>query len=141
MNPLQKARSGLSTAWSGTTRTTRWARDGVAKPFRHEGGGSDGRGLAGRIAAAAPVESARSHGRVAIAWAVGALLVAAWIGWTIYAWSENGSVAGLGVLITWPAVLLALAVIASPFVGLWWMLRERETGEDEDSEGSGSGSS
>jgi hypothetical protein len=71
----------------------------------------------------------RTDRRVAIALVLAALFLIAWIAWTVYVWSENGSAAGIGVLVSWPAVLLALAVVASPFVAVAWFLRSREEGE------------
>ena len=39
-----------------------------------------------------------------------------WIAWTVYVWSTNGSTAGLGVLISWPVVFGAVALVVAPFV-------------------------
>jgi hypothetical protein len=65
----------------------------------------------------------RSSPRLAIGAAVGALLVAAWIGWAVYVTSDQGARAGLGVLIAWPAMLAALALISLPFIGLYLLIR------------------
>ena len=65
------------------------------------------------------LERARSNPRIAIAWAAGILLVIAWIGWAIYVTTEHGGSAGLGVLISWPAAIAALALVAAPFVGVY----------------------
>ena len=72
----------------------------------------------------------RSHPQVAVAWAAGALLVLAWIGWTVYVWIENGAGAGIGVLISGPAVFAALALVASPFVGAGLLVRRRRVAAD-----------
>ena len=68
-------------------------------------------------------ESSRSNPRVAIAWAVGAVLVVAWIGWAIYVTTEHGGAAGLGVLISWPAAIAAIALVAAPFVGVYLLVQ------------------
>ena len=68
----------------------------------------------------------RNDRRLAIALVVAVLLLSAWIAWTVYVWNENGSDAGIGVLVSWPAALAALAVIASPFVVGARLLRSRE---------------
>ena len=44
------------------------------------------------------------------------MLVIAWIAWTIYVWSTNGSTAGLGVLISLAGRVRRLALVAAPFV-------------------------
>jgi len=69
------------------------------------------------------VDAARANPRVAIGWAAAAILVIAWIGWAIYTTAEYGGAAGLGVLISWPAAVAALALIAAPFVGLWLLVK------------------
>jgi hypothetical protein len=134
VNPLKKARwrttESLRTARDGTTRTVGWVKDGVVGGARKSWRSATGvvrRGGDEAAAAASAsgessnpfgglVASARENPRVAIAWAAVALLVLAWIGWTVYVWIENGSTAGVGVLISWPAAIAALALIASPFV-------------------------
>ena len=45
------------------------------------------------------------------------ILLLAWIGWAIYVTSADGAAAGLGVVIAWPAMLAALALISLPFIG------------------------
>jgi hypothetical protein len=80
----------------------------------------------------AVIHRVRSDRRLAIALVVAVLLLSAWIAWTVYVWNENGSDAGIGVLVSWPAALAALALIASPFVVGAWLLRSREQeGRDE----------
>ena len=73
-----------------------------------------------------------------------AIAILAWIGWAIYVTSDNGARAGLGVVIAWPAMLAALALISVPFIGFYLLLRhlsgsERngdvaETGEASDAD-------
>lgn len=138
MNPLQSARDAISRTWfkskRGTVRTARWVGDGIGAAFgrtrQRIGGSGDGDERAPTDDSAATEEApgrwertgggllgrARRDQRVAIALAAAAILVVAWIGWTIYVWTENGSTAGVGVLVSWPAVLLALALVAAPFV-------------------------
>lgn len=95
MNPLQQARDRLGPARDGAVRA------------------------AGRVkgAGARLVGRAKVEPRLGAALIIGLLLFVTWIAWTVYVWSENGANAGLGVLISWPAVLAVLALIASPFVG------------------------
>ena len=61
-------------------------------------------------------QRARSDARIGAALILGTLLLITWIAWTVYVWSENGSAAGIGVLISWPAVIAAVALVAAPFV-------------------------
>ena len=80
------------------------------------------------------VERLRSSRPLAVA-VVGAamLLIAwiAWIAWAIHVASDNGATAGLGVVIAWPALLAALALISLPFIGAYVLVRGR--GPDEGS--------
>ena len=69
------------------------------------------------------VERARSNPRLVVAIAAGAILLLAWIGWAIYVTSSNGATAGLGVVIAWPAMLAALALISLPFIGGYLLIR------------------
>lgn len=85
------------------------------------GGAAQAGGLRERVASMS--ERARDDHRVAIAWVAGTLLLVAWIAWTIYIWSENGAAAGVGVLVSWPAVLAALALVAAAGAGAWMLLR------------------
>jgi hypothetical protein len=94
------------------------------------------------------VGRARSSPRLVVAIAGGAVLLLAWIGWAIYVTSDHGARAGLGVVIAWPAMLAALALISLPFIGGYLLIRrlsasdggtaEAESSEtdqdDEDSE-------
>ena len=125
MKPLERIRSGASRARRGTTRTARWAGGGVARGPRRAAWAIRDRAESAwrRSGGAGAVERVRSNTRVAIAWSAGALLVVAWIAWAIYTTSEHGGAAGLGVLISWPAAIAALALVAAPFVGLWLLLK------------------
>jgi hypothetical protein len=77
------------------------------------------------------VGRARSSPRLAIGAAVGALLLVAWIGWAIYVTNDHGARAGLGVVIIWPAMLAALAIISLPFIG-GYLLIKRLSPSDHD---------
>jgi hypothetical protein len=90
--------------------------DSGSPAARADGGGEPSLGGL-RKRASGSFERLRSDHRLAIVWVAAGLLVVAWIGWTAYVWSENGAAAGLGVLISWPAVFAALALIATPLVG------------------------
>jgi hypothetical protein len=151
VNPLERAREGATSAWTrskdGTRRTATWIRDGVAEnagklreaASRDSDKAADagaakaktpesagGAGLWERIGGASAWQRASSDRRVAIAWVAGGLLFVAWIAWTIYVWNQNGSAAGIGVLISWPAVLAALALVAAPFVGAGVLVRRHQ---------------
>jgi hypothetical protein len=77
-------------------------------------------GIVGRV---------RSKPRLVVAVAAGVILLLAWIGWAIYVTSSNGASAGLGVVIAWPAMLAALALISLPFVGGYLLIRRLSDGE------------
>jgi hypothetical protein len=91
-----------------------------------------------RIASATPrlegpraaIERGRANPRLAIAAIAAALLLIAWIVWAIYVTTDNGANAGLGVVVAWPSLLVALALAASPFVGLYFLIRHLQ-GEQE----------
>jgi hypothetical protein len=74
------------------------------------------------------VDRARSNPRLLVAIVGGAILVLAWIAWAIYVTSSDGATAGLGVVITWPAVLAALALISLPFIGVYLLIRRPSEG-------------
>ncbi|CAN5555413.1 hypothetical protein BH20ACT15_BH20ACT15_05200 [soil metagenome] len=122
MNPVSRA---WKTASEGTGRTVRWAlgglRDGTVSGAAKLAGTDGARAespeqpAASKPAASKP-EGGRNQRTIGLAIGVG-VIVAMWIGWTIYIWAENGSAAGIGVLISWPAVFAALALISAPFVG------------------------
>jgi hypothetical protein len=85
------------------------------------------------------VGRARSNPRLVVAMAGGAVLLLAWIGWAIYVTSDHGARAGLGVVIAWPAMLAALALISLPFIGGYLLIKrlsasEGGTAETESSE-------
>jgi hypothetical protein len=69
------------------------------------------------------LQRARSNPRIVVAIAAGALLLLAWIGWAIYVTSSDGATAGLGVVIAWPAMLAALALISLPFIGGYLLIK------------------
>jgi hypothetical protein len=75
------------------------------------------------------IERARSNPRIVIAIAAGAVLLIAWIAWAIYVTSSDGATAGLGVVIAWPAMLAALALISLPFIGGYLLIRRLSDGE------------
>jgi hypothetical protein len=92
------------------------------------------------------LDRARANPWVVVAIAAGAILIFAWIGWAIYVTSENGAGAGLGVVIAWPAILAALALISLPFIGGYVLIKRLsedsgstatvETSEDEEKDDS-----
>ncbi len=94
------------------------------------------------------MERARSNPGIVIAIAAGAVLLVAWIAWAIYVTSSDGATAGLGVVIAWPAMLAALALISLPFIGGYLLIRrlsddsgstaaaEAETSEGEEDDDS-----
>jgi len=69
-----------------------------------------------------------------VAIAAGAVLVAAWLAWAIHVASDKSFNEGLGVLIAWPALVVAAALILVPLVAIYLLIRPRETessgGED-----------
>jgi hypothetical protein len=67
----------------------------------------------------------RANPTLAVAVAVGALLVIAWVGWAVYAAADRGPREGIGVLIAWPALLVGAALVAVPFVGSFLLIRRR----------------
>jgi hypothetical protein len=103
---------------------THWRKVGIRRASRRIGtlprvGALDQlRGADGGI-----VQRARSNPRLIVAIAAGVILLLAWIGWAIYVTSENGAGAGLGVVIAWPAMLAALALISLPFIGGYLLIR------------------
>jgi hypothetical protein len=65
----------------------------------------------------------RANPWLAAAIAAGVLLFASWIAWVIHVMSDNGARAGLGVLLAWPALLVALALISLPFIWAFRLIR------------------
>ena len=88
-------------------------------------------------------ERVKDNPWVTVAIAAGALLVIAWIGWAVYVTSENGSRAGLGVLVAVPAVLAVLALVAGIFFGgyrlIRWLNGDSESQEQPASDAESSG--
>jgi hypothetical protein len=94
----------------------------------------------------------RSNRRLVVAVAGGGLLLIAWIAWAVYVTSDKGATAGLGVLIAWPALLAAVALISLPFIWGYLLVRrnsggvvateeaEPETSADDEEPGSGEAS-
>ena len=84
------------------------------------------------------IERGRANPRLGIAAIAAALLVIAWIAWAIYVSTENGANAALGVVVAWPSLLVALALVASPFIGLYFLVRylqgDQELDQEEPSE-------
>ena len=80
----------------------------------------------------------RANPGMTVAIVAGALLALAWIGWAIYVTSENGSRAGLGVLVAVPALLSVLALVAGIFFGgyrlIRWLNGDSESDEQPPSE-------
>jgi hypothetical protein len=75
-------------------------------------------------------QKAGEHPTVAVGIVGGALIGIAWIAWAIYVTTNNGANAGLGVLITWPVLIGALALIAAPFVATAMLVKRfRPDGE------------
>ena len=77
------------------------------------------------------VGRARSSPRLMVAIAGGAVLLIAWIGWAIYVSSGHGARAGLGVVIVWPAMLAAVAIISLPFIGGYLLIKRLSPSEDD----------
>ena len=114
----------------------RWAGGGVASQVTAAGRTVTGRTKSARDAVAAktspPWNAAKqrfqSSPALGIAAIMGVLLALAWIGWAIYVTSEHGTTAGLGVVISWPAVLMAVALVMAPFVGVYLLIRRLNGG-------------
>ena len=66
----------------------------------------------------------RSNPKLAVAVACGILLLITWIGWAVYVAGDRGSRAALGVILAWPALVGALALISLPFVVGYLLLRD-----------------
>jgi hypothetical protein len=77
------------------------------------------------------LQRARSNPHIVVAIAAGALLLLAWIGWAIYVTSSDGATAGLGVVIAWPAMLAALALISLPFIGVYLLIKRLSPSEGD----------
>jgi hypothetical protein len=158
VDALSKIRSGAATAGqkikgAGSTVVSkpRDAGKAVAGGFKWAGGGvasqtkSAGRAVGEKTKGARGAVTVKTSGPwhaakekfqanpwMGIAAICGAILLVAWIAWAIYVTSTNGANAGLGVVISWPAVLMALALVAAPFVGLALLIRRLQGGEGTD---------
>jgi hypothetical protein len=73
------------------------------------------------------IDRARSNPWLLVAIVAGAILLLAWIGWAIYVTDSSGATAGLGVVIAWPAMVVALALVALPFLGGYLLVRRLST--------------
>jgi hypothetical protein len=73
----------------------------------------------------------RAKPGVAIAIVGGALLVAAWLGWAIYVASDRSLNEGIGVLIAWPALVLAALLVCLPLVVIYLLIRPRDPAAKE----------
>lgn len=117
----------------GTTRTLKWMTGGFRRSSKDE---------ASESPAPAPVQTApdktwgdrledrTGHSQRTIGLAIGvAIIFLLWIGWTGYIWSENGSTAAIGVLISWPAALAAVMLVTAPFIGGAVAVRRHRAGE------------
>lgn len=78
-----------------------------------------------------PVGRARSNPWLLVAIVGAAILILTWIGWAIHVTGDDGARAGLGVLIAWPAMLAALALISLPFIGGYLLIRRLSEGGGE----------
>ena len=134
---MTRIKTAWRTARDGTKRTAGWAAGGVRSLFRRSSDESapSSDGAAAKPAAAAQVEDTPGdpgRGRKIAIFAAAGLIVAIWIGWTAYVWNENGSTAGIGVLVSWPAVFAALALVAATFVGAGIFVRSQRTAGEGD---------
>jgi hypothetical protein len=120
----------------GTSRTLKWVAGGMRRSSDDDAGSeattpappvqdeSGGKSWGERL------EERTGHSQRTIGLAIGAgLLIALWIGWTAYVWSENGSTAAIGVLISWPAALAAVTLVTAPFIGGAVAVRRHRAGE------------
>jgi len=78
------------------------------------------------------VERLRSSRGLAVAVAGGILLLITWVAWAVYVTSDNGGAAGLGVVIAWPALLVALALVSLPFVGAYLLIQRLRSSDGTD---------
>jgi hypothetical protein len=69
------------------------------------------------------VARVRDNPWLAVGIVAAVVLVAAWLGWTIYVASDRGVNEGLGVLVAWPAMVAALALISLPFIGGYLLIK------------------
>jgi hypothetical protein len=72
----------------------------------------------------------RANPWLAVGIALAALLILAWLGWAIHITSDHGAREGLGVLVAWPAIAAAVALISLPFIWAFRVIRaSRGAGE------------
>jgi hypothetical protein len=64
----------------------------------------------------------------------GGVVVAAWLGWTVYATIDRGLEDGIGVLVAWPTLFAMAAIFLLPFIGIGWLLVRLLRGGDEAAE-------
>jgi hypothetical protein len=74
----------------------------------------------------------RDNPWLAVGIVAGFLLICAWIAWAIYVTDEHGARQGLGVLIVWPAILAALALISIPFIWAFRVIGASARSDDEE---------
>ncbi len=53
--------------------------------------------------------------------AAAAIAVLAWIGWAIYVGVTSGIDEAIGVLVAWPTLVAAVALVAGLFFGIWML--------------------
>jgi hypothetical protein len=78
------------------------------------------------------LDRVRSRPWLVVALAAGVLLVAVWLAGAIYVASAKGFNEGLGVLIAWPALVVAAGLILLPVVAIYWAIRPREAAPEPD---------
>jgi hypothetical protein len=74
----------------------------------------------------------RARPWLAVAVAGGALLMIAWIAWAVHVTTDKGVREGIGVLVAWPALVAAAALIVLPFVGVLLLARQSSEPDAED---------
>jgi hypothetical protein len=74
----------------------------------------------------------REHPWIAVAVVAGGLLLCAWIAWAIVVTDDHGARAGLGVLVAWPVIVIAVAILSLPFVGGYFLVRRLSGERDVD---------
>ena len=77
----------------------------------------------GSLARVGALDRVRSNPKLSVAIACGVLLVIAWIGWAIYVTGDRGSRAGRGVLLAWPALVAAAALVVLLLYGCYRLVR------------------
>lgn len=132
---MSTLRQAWKTVSEGTSRTIKWVAGGMRSSSKDEAPPAPGLAPVQLAASAEKTYGERladrlGHSRRTIGLAIGiALIVLMWIGWTAYVWAENGSTAGIGVLISWPAVLAGVTLVTAPFIGGAVAVRRHRAGE------------